>query len=307
MLVPDLPNLRVAPSARRADFHLATVKDCTADFHSLSTSWRGVGLGFAPSNDNERISTPRPWGIAAKFVPKSTKGFRSPTGATLIHPLSAHRIICGLPSGSGETRRLATPKPSAAVSRLSKLAEKLSRSVFRLRRASRPCVDIAPAGRGGQSAAPCGHFASLVRSTFGLRGFPPLRYGASRWWWARGGDAEAIVKLCTRVVVPLLPRPRATASRRPLATAFGGDLRSGHNFGLAFGEVSLARPLAALRVRASRSGNPTPTARANLARRISPRRDAIRVRFRGVGAEPHTPTCSTRPKPPAAKADDRAG
>ena len=107
MLVPDLPNLRVAPSARRADFHLATVKDCTADFHSLSTSWRGVGLGFAPSNDNERISTPRPWGIAAKFVPKSAKGFRSPTGAALIHPLSAHRIICGLPSGSGETRRLA--------------------------------------------------------------------------------------------------------------------------------------------------------------------------------------------------------
>ena len=38
----------------------------------------------------------------------------------------------------------------------------------------------------------------------------------------------------------MLPRPRATASRRPLATAFGGDLRSGHNFGLAFGEVSLA-------------------------------------------------------------------
>ena len=33
-----------------------------------------------------------------------------------------------------------------------------------------------------------------------------------------------------------LPRPRAAASRRPLATAFGGDLRSGHNFGLAFGE-----------------------------------------------------------------------
>ena len=52
------------------------------------------------------------------------------------------------------------------------------------------------AGRGGQSAAPCGHFASLVRSTFGLRGFPPLRFGASRWWWARGGDAEAFVRFC---------------------------------------------------------------------------------------------------------------
>ena len=33
-------------------------------------------------------------------------------------------------------------------------------------------------------AAPCGHFATLVRSTFGLRGYPPLRFGASvpfRW------------------------------------------------------------------------------------------------------------------------------
>ena len=30
------------------------------------------------------------------------------------------------------------------------------------------------------TAAPCGHFAALplVRSTFGLRGFPPLRFGA---------------------------------------------------------------------------------------------------------------------------------
>ena len=25
-------------------------------------------------------------------------------------------------------------------------------------------------------AAPCGHFATLVRSTFGLRGFPPIHF-----------------------------------------------------------------------------------------------------------------------------------
>ena len=198
-----------------------------ADFHSLPTAWRDVGLGFAHSNDNERISTPRPWGIAAKFVPKSAKGFRSPTGAALIHPLSAHRIICGLPSGSGETRRLATPKPSAAVSRLSKLAEKLPRSVFRLRRASRPNMDFAPAGRGGQSprwrcrCPICRALSVRLRFAFlnaRLRTIQRVcfayakRGGQSpRWWWARGGDAEAIVKLCTRVVVPLLPRPRAGA------------------------------------------------------------------------------------------------
>ena len=181
-------------------------------------------------------------------------------GRALVHPLSTFRVNSGLPSAAGATRRLTTPKPSAAVSRLSKLAEKLPRSVFRLRRASRPNMDFAPAGRGGQSAAPCGHFASLVRSTFGLRGFPPLRFGASRWrcrcqsaanlsvrlrfaflnarlrtiqricfafakrgglcprwWWARGGDAEAIVRFCTRLDVPLLPRRGsfAVAGRAP--------------------------------------------------------------------------------------------
>ena len=234
---PISPTLALTPRRGGRTSTLRPDRTCAADFHSLSTSWRGVGLGFAPSNDNERISTPRPWGIAAKFVPKSAKGFRSPTGAALIHPLSAHRIICGLPSGSGETRRLAK-HPSGRLRRCpsgsaysktergsfpTKQACRKSaplpehrfatryrsgdmRSVFRLRRASRPNVDIAPAGRGGQSAAPCGHFArplatasrlglrpratrrlrrgriSLVRSTFGLRGFPPLRFGASRWW-----------------------------------------------------------------------------------------------------------------------------
>ena len=35
-------------------------------------------------------------------------------------------------------------------------------------------------GRGkDRRAAPCGHFATLVRSTFGLRGYPSLRFGAS--------------------------------------------------------------------------------------------------------------------------------
>ena len=148
--VPDLSNLGVAPLARRADFHLATVKDCTADFHSLSTSWRGVGLGFAPSNDNERISTPRPWGIAAKFVPKSAKGFRSPTGAALIHPLSAHRIICGLPSGSGETRRLAK-HPSGRLRRCpsGSAYSKTERGSFPTKQACRKTVALGfppPAG-----------------------------------------------------------------------------------------------------------------------------------------------------------------
>ena len=50
-----------------------------------------------------------------------------------------------------------------------------------------------------------------------------------------------------------IPAIAVVSSSSQGATAFGGDLRSGHNFGLAFGEVSLARPLAALRVRASRS------------------------------------------------------
>ena len=34
--------------------------------------------------------------------------------------------------------------------------------------------------------------------------------------------------------------PARPLARRPLATAFGGDLRSGHNCGFAYGEVSLA-------------------------------------------------------------------
>ena len=121
-----------------------------ADFHSLPTAWRGVGLGFAPSNDNERISTPRPWGIAAKFVPKSAKGFRSPTGAALIHPLSAHRIICGLPSGSGETRRLAK-HPSGRLRRCpsGSAYSKTERGSFPTKQACRKTVALGfppPAG-----------------------------------------------------------------------------------------------------------------------------------------------------------------
>ena len=92
---PISPTLALHPSARRAGLLLA----------SFNVSPRRGGL-------------PRDLSPALQL-------WRCPLGAALIHPLSAHRIICGLPSGSGETRRLATPKPSAAVSRLSKLAEKL--------------------------------------------------------------------------------------------------------------------------------------------------------------------------------------
>ena len=55
----------------------------------------------------------------------------------------------------GRRGRLVPPKTERGGFRPSKLGEKLPRSVFR--------------------AVPCGHFASLVRSTFGLRDFPPNR------------------------------------------------------------------------------------------------------------------------------------
>ena len=72
---------------------------------------------------------------------------------------------------TGATRAAKPPKTERGTFRLSKLAEKLPRSVYRL------AAGVAPYPM--SCAAPCGHFASLVRSTFGLRGSPPLRFGAS--------------------------------------------------------------------------------------------------------------------------------
>ena len=63
-------------------------------------------------------------------------------------------FLTDFPRGRGRRGRRSRPKPSAALFRLSKLAEKLPRSVFRLRRASPPIHWICPCGaRRGASPA----------------------------------------------------------------------------------------------------------------------------------------------------------
>ena len=68
----------------------------------------------------------------------------------------AVRLRNGFSVGTGATRAAMPPKTERGVSPVQRdWPRKLPRSVFR--------------------AVPCGHFASLVRSTFGLRDFPPNR------------------------------------------------------------------------------------------------------------------------------------
>ena len=103
-------------------------------------SWpftRRVWLRVALTNERECESS-TPVGASCEDRPSLGKFNRCPHGRALVHPLSTFRVNSGLPSGSGATRRLTTPKPSAALFRLSKLAVKVPRSVFRLRRASPP-------------------------------------------------------------------------------------------------------------------------------------------------------------------------
>ena len=64
-----------------------------------------------------------------------------------LFPLRSNRAFpTDFPRGRGRRGRRSRPKPSAAVFRLSKLAEKLPRSVFRLRRASPPKLGHCPCG-----------------------------------------------------------------------------------------------------------------------------------------------------------------
>ena len=67
---------------------------------------RGAAF-WAPLRHIQReagTSTPRPWGRHAILVQVLQNSFVAPTGAALIRPLSSLRIICGLSSGTGETR-----------------------------------------------------------------------------------------------------------------------------------------------------------------------------------------------------------
>ena len=112
--------------------------------------------------------SPAPRGIAARLVPNFPNIGVAPLGAALIHPLSAHRIICGLFSGPGETRRLAK-HPSGRLRRCpsGSAYSKTERGSFPTKQACRktvalgfpPTAGVSPlrghcpafAGRGGQS------------------------------------------------------------------------------------------------------------------------------------------------------------
>ena len=96
-----------------------------------------------------------------------------------------HALPTDSPRMTGATRSAKPPKTERGTFRLSKLAEKLPRSVYR--------------------AVPCGHFASLVRSTFGLRDFPPNRRVAAHLRRICGGrrprsnEAGTIPRTANRV------------------------------------------------------------------------------------------------------------
>lgn len=115
----------------------------------------------------------------------------------------------------GALRAVHISKTERGGSVPNEFAPNLPRSVFRLAAGVAPSIGTLPlAGRGGAQAP--------------------------RWWCCEGRRCRGSLTQLATIRFSLLPRPRATASRRPLATAFGDDLRSGHNSGLAFGEVSLA-------------------------------------------------------------------
>ena len=74
----------------------------------------------------------------------------------------------------------------------------------------------------GLRAAPCGHFAALplVRSTFGLRGFPPNRRVAAH---LRRISGYGYSRLTARIV----PRDGDACGTRPRTTTVRGAARSG--------------------------------------------------------------------------------
>ena len=103
------------------------------------------GLLLAPFNVSHA-----PRGIAARLVPNFPNIGVAPLGAALIHPLSAHRIICGLFSGPGETRRLAK-HPSGRLRRCpsGSAYSKTERGSFPTKQACRETVALGfppPAG-----------------------------------------------------------------------------------------------------------------------------------------------------------------
>ena len=114
---------------------------------------------------------------------------------------------------------LRLPKPSAAVFRLSKLAEKLPRSVFRLRRASRPLGDLAPRSRGeaGRARVGSGRGAAMPRPLLdSVKNGRSFAASASRDRFASFGLAFGEVSLA-----PLPGHRFATRYR-------SGDTRSAH-------------------------------------------------------------------------------
>ena len=107
-------------------------------------------MGFAsPDSTSGWDFHPAPVGGSCETRPCLWKFSRSPhgRGADSSAFLASHNLRTIQRDGR-DAVGLRLPKPSAADSRLSELAEKLSRSVFRLRRASRPFWDIAPRSRG---------------------------------------------------------------------------------------------------------------------------------------------------------------
>ena len=123
---------------------------------SQQSRWRGGAafwVGFRPSTTTLQPPPPRR-GACAIFVPTWRLNCRCPSARRRWR--WAVRLRNGFSVGTGATRAAMPPKTERGVSPVQRdWPRKLPRSVFR--------------------AVPCGHFASLVRSTFGLRDFPPNR------------------------------------------------------------------------------------------------------------------------------------
>ena len=138
------------------------------------------------------------------------------------------------PREVGATQAAKPPKTERGVSPVQRgWPRKLPRSVFRLWRASPLSFDawtvprtanretgVVCASR-GLRAAPCGHFAALplVRSTFGLRGFPPNRRFAPH---LRRIFGFGYSRLTARIV----PRDGDACGTRPRTTTGRGAARS---------------------------------------------------------------------------------
>ena len=92
-----------------------------------------VPLGFPPPRPID-LCLIRPQSYLCLALSGAGRGLRCVRLAVDV----CFAFLTDFPRGRGRRGRRSRPKPSAALFRLSKLAEKLPRSVFRLRRASPP-------------------------------------------------------------------------------------------------------------------------------------------------------------------------